>query len=135
MKKVEVEENVDIFQKYVYKKGQELLFDVEFLYGILNFCDQVIQTQPQVAVPMVYAESTNLITEKNNTNEVVRVDTTWKEFPSVRSFMNTSFTEQGAIPVATLITLLANQIKQGLYNIHRENIENGIAIENTDENQ
>jgi hypothetical protein len=84
---------------------------------------------------MVYAESTNLITEKNKANEVIRVDTTWKEFPSVRSFMNTSFTEQGAIPVATLITLLANQIKQGLYNIHRENIENGIAIEQTDENQ
>ena len=133
MKKVEIEENEDIFQKYVYKEGQELTFDVEFMYGILNFCDQVIQSQPQVAVPMVYAESTNVITERDNPNEVIRIDTTWKEFPNVRSFMNTSFSEQGAVPIATLQTMIANQVKQGLYNKHMENIQNGIAIENTNE--
>lgn len=135
MRKVEIEENEDIFQKYVYKEGQELIFDVEFMYGILNFCDQIIQSQPQVAVPMMFAESTNVITERDNPNEVIRIDTTWKEFPNVRSFMNTSFSEQGAIPIATLPTMMANQIKQGLYNYHKTNIKNGITIENKNENQ
>ena len=135
MRKVEIEENEDIFQKYVYKDGQEITFDVEFLYGVLNFCNQVIQSQPQVAVPMVYAESTNVITERDNPNEVVRVDTTWKNFPNVRSFMNTSFSEQGAVPIATLLSLMARQIEQALTDKHIENIQNGIAIENKNEQE
>lgn len=134
MQKVEDnQEEVNIFEKYVYKEGQEILLDVEFLYGVLNFCDQVIQSQPQVAIPMVYAESSHLITERDNPNEVIRIDTDWKEFPSIRSFMNTSFSEKGGIPIATFLTMLANQIKQGLYNVHKENINNGIAIKK-DEN-
>ena len=133
MRKVEIEENEDIFQKYVYKEGQEITFDVQFLYGVLNFCNQVIQSQPQVAVPMMYAESTNVITERDNPNEVVRVDTTWKNFPNVRSFMNTSFSEQGAVPIVTPLSLMARQIEQALTNKHMENIQNGIAIENKNE--
>lgn len=132
MRKVEIE---DIFQKYVYKDGQEITFDVQFLYGVLNFCNQVIQSQPQVAVPMMYAESTNVITERDNPNEVIRVDTTWKNFPNVRSFMNTSFSEQGAVPIVTLLSLMARQIEQALTDKHMENIQNGIAIENKNEQE
>lgn len=132
MRKVEIE---DIFQKYVYKDGQEITFDVQFLYGVLNFCNQVIQSQPQVSVPMMYAESTNVITERDNPNEVIRVDTTWKNFPNVRSFMNTSFSEQGAVPIVTLLSLMARQIEQALTDKHMENIQNGIAIENKNEQE
>ncbi len=121
------EDNTNIFEQYGYKQGQEVLIDAEFLIGVLSFCSRVDAQQPKLAVPMQYAKTSLPIVDKE-TKEVTRIDTEWEEYPSARAFSNTAFSENGAIPMMTEIGLFSFQIQQALYQYHKKNIENGIAI-------
>jgi hypothetical protein len=120
-------ENLDIFEQYGYKQNQEVLIDSEFLIGVLSFCQRVDAQQPQLAVPMQYPKQSLPITDRE-TGEIVRVDTDWEEYPSAKAFANTAFSQGGAIPVMTELGLFSFQIQQALFDYHRKNIENGIAI-------
>jgi hypothetical protein len=119
---------MEIFHTHGYKKGTEVLIDAEFLMGVLSYVDRVIESQPKIAVPMVYPKESLEIKEKDS-DELIRVDVNWVEYPSQRSFANTAFGENGAVPIQTELSLLGFQIKQALYEYHQRNINNGIAVE------
>lgn len=117
----------DIFETHGYKQGQELIIKAEFLLGVLNFCERVIESQPKVAVPMIYPSDVREIKDKNS-QELVRVDFDWKEYPNISSFLNTAHQENAAVPIATELGLFATQIKQAIGHYHIDNIEKGVAV-------
>ena len=121
------EDNINIFDQYGYKEGQEVLINAEFLIGVLSFCNRVDEQQPKLAVPLQYPKTSLPITDRE-TKEIIRVDIDWEDYPSSRSFANTAFSEKGAVPVMTELGLFSFQIQQALYDYHKKNIENGIAI-------
>lgn len=118
----------DIFKDYGYKPGQELLIQPEFLLAVLNFCEKVAEGQPKFAAPLAYAKNVNVITDRQVPEIIHRVDTEWEQYPTVQCFTNTAFSENGAIPIMTEIELLAFQIRNGIYNYHKSNVDNGIAV-------
>lgn len=122
-----MQENLNIFEQYGYKQNQEVLINAEFLIGVLSFCQRVDAQQPQLAVPLQYPKSSLPITDRE-TQEITRVDIQWEEYPSARAFSNTAFSENGAVPIMTELGLFSFQIQQSLFDFHRKNIKNGIAV-------
>ncbi len=125
---------MNIFETHGYKKGQQILIDAEFFMGVLNFCQKVSDSQPKVAVPMMYPKESREIKDRE-TQELIRVDIDWVEYPSARSFANTSFGENGAIPIQTDLGVLSFQITQAMFEYHQQNINNKIAVEIPKENE
>ena len=124
-------EDLDMFEKYGYKPGQEVLIDAEFLIGVLSFCERVDAQQPKLAVPLQYPKNSFEIKDKDS-GELLRVDVDWAEHTS-RSFANTAFSESGAVPVMTELGLFSFQIQEALYKYHKYNIKNGVAVKLTEE--
>ena len=83
----------------------------------MHFCTQVIESQPNLAVPYVYAEDV----KKHKDGSII---TTWKHFDKLEQFLQTI---ENPIPVATKLSILAEQIFYSFNKLHQENIEKGIA--------
>ena len=111
--------------QYGYKPGQEVLVPADFLLGLINFCERVELSQPQLGAILSYPKSVREI--KNDKGEIVKVDIDWAEH-SPNSFFNTAFDEKGAIPIVTDLAMYALQTKNALFEMHKKNIENKVAI-------
>lgn len=111
--------------QYGYKPGQEVLVPADFLLGIINFCERVEASQPQLAALLTYPKNVKEI--KNDKGDVVKVDIEWVEH-SPNSFFNTGFDSNGAVPIVTDLAMYALQTKNALLEMHKKNIENKVAI-------
>lgn len=103
--------------EYLYKPNDVVEIPANALLNIMHFCTQVIESQPQLAVPYVYAEEVKKSKDGS-------VQTTWKHFDNLENFLQTI---ENPIPVATKLTIQAEQVFYALNKKHSENIEKGIA--------
>ena len=103
--------------EYLYKPNDVVEIPANALLNIMHFCTQVIESQPNLAVPYVYAE--DVVKHKDGS-----VSTKWAHFDKLEHFLQTIETP---IPVATKLTIQAEQVFYAFNKLHQENIEKGIA--------
>lgn len=111
--------------KYGYKPSQEVLVPADFILGIINFCERVEDSQPQLGALLTYPKSVKEI--KDDDGNLLKVDIDWEEH-TYNSFFNTAFDKNGGQPIVTDLSMFALQTKNALLEIHKENIKNGVAI-------
>lgn len=116
----------DVFITHGYKQGQEILISAEFLVGVVAFCRKVQESQPQIGALLQYPRDVKVIKSKED-ERVLRVDIDWENH-SKESFANTSFSENGGVPIVTDLAMHAIQIENVLVDVHLDNINNGIAV-------
>ena len=119
--KTTMTENINPFE-YQYKPNDTVEIPANALLNIMHFLSKVIEDQPRQAVPYSYAEEVKI--KKGDNGEVLAVDTVWTPYPNVEAFLRTI---ENPVPIATEITILAEQIFYKLNLIHNENIEKGVA--------
>lgn len=117
--------DTDLFEEYLYKPGQEILIDASFLRNVVFFCQRVIESQPKLAALLTYPKEVQEV--KDTDGILTRVDIVWEEH-NKKSFNNTAFESNGAVPIVTDLSMVALQTQNALLAYHLDNINNGIAV-------
>ena len=110
--------------EYSYERDHQTSINSFAILGMIDLLQEVIESQPTMFAPMMYAEKTEEV--KNDNGDVLYVNTTWKEHTS-DSFFQTANTNDGGIPGLTPLSFKANQMMYALQMVHRQNIEKGEA--------
>lgn len=114
---------------YEYNSNQTVEIPANNLLNIMYFCKKVIDSQVTLGVPYVYPNDINLKRNKEGGLEFAEVD--WKAYgeDDRECFFNSMDT---AIPFATEVSVLAEQIHFAYERMHKENIDKGIAKQRVD---
>lgn len=108
--------------EYRYQPNDMVQIPANTILNLLFFCEKVIASQPNIAVPYCYP--TDVKEKKDKEGKLVKVDVKWEQYPAVELFLNTI---NNPIPVATEVSIIAEQVSYTFLNLHLENIEKGIA--------
>lgn len=103
--------------EYLYKPNDVVEIPANALLNVMHFCTQVLENEPNMAVPYVYADET----KKHKDGSV---STKWEHFEKLEHFLQTI---ENPIPVATRLAIQAEQVFYAFSRLHQENIEKGIA--------
>jgi len=114
---------------YIYEEDQVTMINGNALLSFMAYLEQVIATQPKIGALLQYPEKVEKITDENG--ELLKVDIEWADH-NKNSFFFTAVDNGGSVPIMTDISLKGHQLLFGLYQIHQENINKGIAKLQTD---
>ena len=108
--------------EYQYKPNDVVEIPANALLNFMHFLGKVIDSQPKMAVPYAYAKDVKI--KKDADGNTTNVVTDWQPYDNLETFLKTI---ENPVPIATEITILAEQIYYKLNQIQNENIEKGIA--------
>jgi len=109
---------------YAYEKDQVWMIDATACLMMIDFMNEVIESQPNIGALLVYPKTTEEIKDKEG--KVVGVNIEWADH-NANSFFTTASQENGSVPFMTALAYKAEQIKQSLGLIHAQNIQKGVA--------
>ena len=123
-----MQEKINVFD-YEYPSNHLVEIPSNNLLNIMYFCEKVVASQPQIAVPYCYPGNVEL--KKDKDGGLLQANVEWnpyKEEDKAAFFASM----ENAIPVATELSVLAEQIHFAYGRLHQENIEKGIAKRRVD---
>lgn len=118
-----MQEKINLFD-YEYPPNHVTEIPSNNLLNIMYFCEKVLASQPQLGVPYCYPDNVDLKRNKDGGLEAVNIE--WKPYgeDDKQAFFASM---DNAIPVATELSVLAEQVHFAYGRIHQEMIEKGIA--------
>lgn len=118
-----MQETIDLFD-YEYSPNHVTEIPSNNLLNILYFCKKVIDSQVTLGVPYTYPNDVTLKRNSDGGLESLEVD--WKAYgeDDRKVFFDSMHT---AIPFATEVSILAEQVSFAYSRLHQENIDKGVA--------
>lgn len=116
-------ETIDLFE-YEYSPNHMTEIPSNNLLNILYFCKKVIDSQVTLGVPYTYPNDVTL--KRNSEGGLESLEIDWKAYgdDDRKVFFDSMNT---AIPFATEVSILAEQVSFAYSRLHQENIEKGVA--------
>ncbi len=108
--------------EYRYQPNDMVQIPANTILNLLLFCEKVIASQPNMAVPYCYPADVK--EKRDKEGNLIKVDVKWETYPGVELFLDTI---NNPIPVATEVSIIAEQVSYTFLNLHLENIEKGLA--------
>ena len=118
--------------EYGYTPEQRTEIPSIAITNIIYFLEKVLETQPRMGVPYVFPQDVEITKDANG--NISKVDVNWKNYDDTNSqafFQSVN----NPIPIATEISILAEQLKFSMIALHQSNIQMGLAkkVENQTE--
>lgn len=118
-----MQNTIDLFE-YEYSPNHMTEIPSNNLLNILYFCKKVIDSQVTLGVPYTYPNDVTL--KRNSEGGLESLEIDWKAYgeDDRKVFFDSMNT---AIPFATEVSILAEQVSFAYSRLHQENIEKGVA--------
>lgn len=115
------QENTNPYE-HQYKPNDLVEIPGNALLNTMYFLEEVIASQPKLFSPYSYAKDVKVLRDKEG--NINSIKTEWEAFPNIQTFLQTI---EEPIPGATKLTIMAEQLFFAFNNLHKENIDKGLA--------
>ena len=121
-------EEINLFD-YEYPANHMTEIPSNNLLNIMYFCKKVLESQPTMGVTYAYPDNVKIT--KNKEGGLTKVD--WDWIPYKQEDISAFFASmENVVPMATEVSVLSEQVHYAYANIHKQNIEKGIAKKRAD---
>lgn len=123
-----MQEKINPFD-FEYSQNHMTEISSNSLLNVMYFCEKVLANEPKMAVTYGYPDNVKLI--KNKDGGLKKVDLTWIPYgeDDKEAFFNSM---ENAVPIATELAIISEQVFYAFNAKHSENIEKGFAKKRVD---